>query len=141
MTIFRIRKIFLSSRNSIDESSSAQAFSVERTYPAALDISFYRNYYKDLSHLKEDRELIDHYMHYGRQEGRFQNAVQLSETRARLPSDFIPSKYRELNLETKSLSDEDTCIHYCTIGKFAGLAYKDNQIQGFDHLQLRGAMA
>lgn len=71
-------------------------------------------------------------MHYGRQEGRFQNAVQLSETRARLPSDFIPSKYRELNLETKSLSDEDTCIHYCTIGKFAGLAYKDNQIQGFD---------
>ena len=97
-----------------------------------LDTIFYKNFYADLCNLNGEEELYRHYIEYGKSEGRFPNTKKLNDALARLPGDFNPDGYRTQNPETKNLSDAETRIHYCTVGKFIGLPYHPSQIAGFD---------
>ncbi|GJD60531.1 hypothetical protein [Methylobacterium frigidaeris] len=49
-----------------------------------------------------------------------------------LPADFSPQGYRDRNPEVRDLSDHEIRRHYGTIGKVSGLAYRPDQVAGFD---------
>ncbi|WP_093567743.1 glycosyltransferase [Methylobacterium sp. 174MFSha1.1] len=50
----------------------------------------------------------------------------------RLPADFSPQGYRDRNPEFRDLSDDEAGLHYAAIGKASGLAYRPDQMAGFD---------
>ncbi len=127
--IRKMRSLINISRYKLETKS---AHSVVRVLPVELDAAFYKNFYKDLNHLNDVTVLADHYIEHGRREGRFPNSNRLKDALATLPHDFTPAEYRKINIETENLTDEDARIHYCTIGKFLGLAYRRDHIPGFD---------
>ncbi|AWN52814.1 glycosyltransferase [Methylobacterium sp. 17Sr1-1] len=50
----------------------------------------------------------------------------------RLPADFSPQGYRDRNPELRDLSDDEAGLHYAAAGKASGLAYRPDQMAGFD---------
>jgi tetratricopeptide (TPR) repeat protein len=50
----------------------------------------------------------------------------------RLPADFSPQGYRDRNPELRDLSDDETRLHYAATGRASGLAYRPDQVAGFD---------
>ncbi|MET7242202.1 glycosyltransferase [Methylobacterium sp. EM32] len=49
-----------------------------------------------------------------------------------LPADFSPQGYRDRNPELRGLSDDEAGLHYAVTGKASGLAYRPDQVAGFD---------
>lgn len=94
----------------------------------AFDLIFYRNYYKDLAAMPDDRALALHFIQFGRDEGRSPNAAALIESleieHGPLPADFNANAYRDLHsdlsakIETWELQE-----HYLRYGRPEKRAY------------------
>lgn len=97
-----------------------------------FDHKFYREFYRDLSGMHDPSLLAKHYAEHGRTEGRFPNEAAMRDALARLPADFNPEGYRRHNPNLGDLSDDAARIHYATIGRLEGFAYRSDQIPGFD---------
>ncbi|WP_246101855.1 glycosyltransferase family protein [Methylobacterium terricola] len=54
------------------------------------------------------------------------------ETPTTLPADFSPQGYRDCNPDLGALADHEVALHYSTVGKPAGLAYRADHVPGFD---------
>lgn len=132
MAIYKIKKILSLTNINRNKPATHSPSSIAQIRPAELDVAFYKNFYDDLNHLDKADSLIHHYVKHGRREGRFPNAARANEALEKLPHDFIAAEYREINPETAHLSDRDARLHYCTVGKAAGLTYRPGQVPGFD---------
>jgi glycosyltransferase involved in cell wall biosynthesis/tetratricopeptide (TPR) repeat protein len=95
-----------------------------------IDFDFYYNYYSDLYHLRSKSALEDHYVKYGRPEGRFRNFAEAKESLEKqfgaLPSDFSADFYKMLNadLAPRFRYDWQFLLHYLQLGRREGRPYK-----------------
>ena len=110
-----------------------------------FDASFYAAQYPDLKGLSSERSLRNHYLKYGKHEGRYPNfAVGFARVQAQhgmLPADFDVSAYKLLNADLGNVfwNDLQYVSHYLTDGRRENRLYRfeDPRRNGF----LRGWMA
>ena len=86
-----------------------------------VDVDFYRNTYFDLRHMT-DKQLVEHYILYGKSEGRQSNNLDVNA-------------YREYNLDLQHMTDEQLVEHYVNFGENEG-RYPSNvvNIVGFRNI-------
>ena len=73
-------------------------------YPINFDFNIYKKY-NDLHNLNTD-QLIHHYIHFGKKEGRIY----------KLPDKFNVNNYRLLNPDLKNLNTDQLISHYINFG-------------------------
>lgn len=66
-----------------------------------------------------DRTLRDHYVRYGRDEGRIY--------KLELPDKFEPSEYKRLHLDLQHMTDIEASVHYTQHGRYEGRMFRENE--------------
>ena len=89
--------------------------------PENFNVFEYKILNPDLSNLNK-KELISHYIKYGRNEGRIYKNNNI------LPNDFDINYYKNLYDDLKNLNDEELISHYIKYGRNEGRIYKNNNI-------------
>lgn len=74
-----------------------------------LDIDFYKNYYSDLDNLTSS-ELLNHYINFGKNEGRFSSENQIKTLLN--DNNFSIAKYKKDNSNIANLSNFEIIYHY-----------------------------
>ncbi len=98
-----------------------------------MDINFYKNYYKDLSHM-DDNQLIHHYNEYGRNEGRIFSQKELNELiETTGKPDFDPNYYGSYYTDLSHMNFKQLVHHYNEYGRNEGRKIcDDNKIFDID---------
>ena len=95
-----------------------------------FDPAFYRAMYPDLAALRSPWRLAQHYVRFGRREGRFPNReAALADAQARygaLPEEFDADSYRRLNPDLASLGEADIryILHFLQFGRKEGRLHR-----------------
>lgn len=119
------------------------------TAAKSFDPHFYRNFYPDLRIFSSDQELWQHYCTHGRKEGRLVNfgalTVQLTAECGRIPADFNPHTYLNLNPDLAHALDapERALDHYMRVGRLEGRQYRQalrDLTREFDNLIAAGTV-
>lgn len=112
-----------------------------------FDAQFYRDFYPDVRHFRNDQELWQHYFLHGRGEKRFGTyqafILQLTTECGPLPVDFDPVSYLAFNADIAVLMDtpERALDHYMRMGRSEGRVYRqerDDLAHDFDVLLAEG---